>query len=631
MPSDKRLILKSNGEVAETQLGFDVSSFKLSSYGTDRVLVVDQALPEVVASYLVPSVGFSFDAVTSTVVEVPTQQTRNVNINPLTEQLVSGKIEGQFQLSETAYQTTIVPTIVNNYVVGGETLSTFVPTIGTIGVSGEIGIRSAQFLGTLNDVAAQKASGISLPPFTTTASTPYFLLDGWMYLEQEPSNNYDPIIVTRSADGINNSTNDSFRLEYDTTSDQVQFHYSDSSYAPAGYRGIVNVSPSGISLNKWNKFAVAWVSAGGSASIKTYWNGTSLYTAAGLCGFIRNSTSSVMIGSGISGDKPLKGWLQDVHLRMGGTTLSLASHAFLGSTVPINNEKSYAGDATIYLFSGRGYIGTSNFPVDNLCRVTGTVSYIDNPNGVLGMALVGREDSDVTNLTLFSGVCGGFSETASNVGYVFGNESGSCMKINGVTQLQSLADSKTVRKNAMDFTVAYLRGATVMSGYSGSAGDFVNLFTAPATWINGQTYSFLPTQSNMASLRNFYDNIVVSGYNGITVLEDSTGTPFNFATGGVIRLYQDVVTFHSDMNIIRTGVNAQVNAAASFTALKAIPGATTAVLERLASTNLSSAGGLFIPPTARMTKKTSIPETTQHPLSTRKRVGESVTGSLTLE
>jgi hypothetical protein len=97
---------------------------------------------------------------------------------------------------------------------------------------------------------------------------------------QSTPTGYDHIILTRSADGVNNSTNDSFRLEYDTSSNQIQFHYSDSSYASAGYRGIVNVSPSGITLNEWNHFAIAWSTQGGSAAIKTYWNGTSLYSAS---------------------------------------------------------------------------------------------------------------------------------------------------------------------------------------------------------------------------------------------------------------------------------------------------------------------------------------------------------------
>jgi len=396
MSTKKLLILDSSGQVIDIQKGFDTSSYALSSYEGIRTVIVDESFPDSVVSYTVSEVTQALDAADRVVVQTPV----NISVNPFTEQVLRGQVFGDFELNEEIVQTTILPTIVNNYVVGGVTQSDFIPVVGSIGISGGIGRRAAQFRGTYNDLSSQKATGIQLPGFTTSASTPYFLLEGWMYLESLPAG-YDHIMITRSADGINNSTRDSFRLEYDSTSNQVEFHYSDSSYASAGYRGSVNVSPSGISLNQWNHFAVAWSTQGGSAAIKTYWNGTSLYSASGFTGHLRNSNAPLMIGSGASGDYPFKGWLEDVHIRMGGVTLALANYAALGATAENPYEEDFAGDYTVYLLPMNGPFGSSLFPVANLCRVSGTVTYRDNRLGILGASLVTREDSDITGLTLF--------------------------------------------------------------------------------------------------------------------------------------------------------------------------------------------------------------------------------------
>ncbi len=527
-------------------------------------------------------------------------------IHPFTEQLLGGTAYGSFRLNESVFQSTITPVIVNNYASGGVTAPDFVPTIGTVGVSGEIGVRAGQFKGTLLDLAAQKAAGIRLPAFGTSASaTPYFLLEGWMYLETTPSSNYDPIIVTRSADGINNSTNDSFRLEYDTTSNQVQFHYSDTAYASAGYQGIVNVSPAGVTVNQWNHFAVAWASSGGSASIKTYWNGTSLYSAAGLCGAIRNSTAPLMVGSGASGDYPFKGWLDDVHIRMGGVSLALADYSRLGSTAPHVWEQDYAGDYTVYHLTMTGPLGESLFPVDNLCRVVASVSYTDTPNGVVGASMVIREDSDVTGLTLFDGVCGGFTTSGGSGGYVFGYDSGACMIVSGVTQTMGITAARTVRQNAADYTTYFLFGVTVMQGFSGNSGDFPLLFSG---WTGGNTYSFFPIQSNVEWLRNAYDNIVVVGHTGNTVIEDYYGTQYNFRTGDVARLYQDVITYKATGNVLRYAVRSAVSGATTHTALNGIQGFTTEAAVKIAPTVLKSGSGLLFSPKAKITKSTTIPE-----------------------
>lgn len=590
--STKKTISLDTGVVKESSLNYDPSNYIPTTENT-QVLFVDESIDSVTAYRTI--VGT--DGATSSV---------PVEINPLTEQLLRGTGYGYFNINEMVFQSTVTPVIVNNYVVGGETLDTFVPTIGTIGASGDIGVRAAQFKGTYTDLAAQKAAGIRLPAFTTTnAATPYFLIEGWMYLEAEPSNNYDPILVTRSADGVNNSTLDSFRLEYDTTSDQVQFHYSDASYASAGYQGIVNVSPSGISIGVWNHFAVAWALRGGSASIKTYWNGTSLYSASGLSGCIRTSSAPVMVGSGASGDYPFKGWMDDLHIRGGGVTLALADYALFGSSGSNLWETDYAGDYTIYHLSMQGPLGTSYFPVDNLCRVVGSVSYTDTQGGVLGTSLVIREDSDVHGFTLFNGVCGGFTTSGGSGGYIFGYDSGACLVVSGVTQTMGLTAARTARQNAIDYSTYFLFGITVMQGYSGNSGDFRSLFSG---WTGGNTYSFLPTQSNVEWLRNAYDNIVVAGFSGNTVIEDYYGTQYNFRTGDVARLYSDVLIYRADANTMRYAIRSAIAGSTTHTSLNEKQGFTTAVALKLAPDVNKSGSALLFSPKAKITKVTTVPE-----------------------
>jgi hypothetical protein len=604
MSTKKLLVLDANGQVISLQTGFDTSNYALSSYEGVRTVVVDEELSNAVVGYTVQSVADSANPDERTVVSTPV----SISVNPFTEQVLRGTISGEFELNEEIVQTTVLPVIVNNYVVGGVTQSDFVPVIGIIGISGGIGRRAAQFRGTYNDLSTQKAAGIQLPPFTTSASTPYVLIEGWLYFQSTPTG-YDHIILTRSADGVNNSTNDSFRLEYDTSSNQIQFHYSDSSYASAGYRGIVNVSPSGITLNEWNHFAVAWSTQGGSAAIKTYWNGTSLYSASGFTGHLRNSTAPLMVGSGASGDYPLKGWMEDVHIRMGGVTLALADYALLGATAENPYEEDFSGDYTVYLLSMNGPEGSSLFPVGNLCRVSGTVSYHTTGVGIIGASLVTREDSDITGLTLFDGVCGGFSVSGGSAANVFGVDSGACMVVTGVEQLHGLSMSQYIRRNAADYTNYYLMGVTVMYGQSGDSGDFPRLFSSGWT-ANGTSFSFLPVQTNINYLRNIYDNIVVAGYTGNTSIENYYGTLYTFGPTHAKKLYEDVIAYRATGETLRTAVISQVNGAVSQTSLKALQGVSTAAVTKIAPTSKQSGfGGLFISPKAKITKKTAVPET----------------------
>jgi len=602
MSTKKQVFLNKNGEVVQTNLAFDVSSYDLSGYANRQNLVVEQTLPDVNVSYTstdtTPGSDGTFGQTVRTV-------TKTVQINPFTEQVLSGTVNGFFLTNEQVFQSTITPTIVNNYTEAGITLGTYIPSIGSIGVSGEIGARAGKFKGTALDSAAQKASGILLPAFTTSTSTPYFAIEGWLYLESEPSNNYDPILLTRSADGLNASTNDSFRFEYDSGNNQLVFHFADSTNASAGYNvTALNVCPAdGVTLNQWHRFAIMWGRTGGATACMAYWNGA-FYGSVAVTGHIRNSASPLMVGSGRSGDYPFKGWMEDVHIRMGGVTLALGDYALLGATAPVVYEQDYAGDYTVYHLSMNGPFETSLFPVDNLCRVSGTVSFRDEQNGVIGTSLVCREDSDILGLTLFDGVCGGFTASGGTAAYLFGYESGGCMIVQSVQQIQGLSANKDVRRNASDYTTYYLFGVTTMQGTSSDRADFQYLFSGG--WSGGQTFSFLPIQSNINWLRNIYDNIVIVGYTGNTVIGDYYGTQFNFITADVKNLYNDVITYQAAGNSLRTALNSGVVGASTHAGLRSVLGISAQALRKIAPT-VSESGSVYVTPKAKISG-TATPE-----------------------
>lgn len=602
MSTKKQVFLNKNGEVIQTNLAFDLSSYDLSGYTNRQNLVVDQTLPDVNVSY---SETQSVPGADGTSGQTSRVSTKTVQVNPLTEQILTGTVNGFFETNEQVFQSTITPTIVNNYAVAGICLGTFIPSIGSIGVCGGIGVRAGKFKGTALDSAGQKAAGILLPPFTTSASTPYFMLEGWVYLESEPSNNYDPILVTRSADGVNASTNDSFRLEYDSGNNQFVFHFADSSNGSSGYNvSNLNVCPvDGATLNQWHHFAVMWGRTGGATACMAYWNGA-FYGSIAVTGHLRNSTSPVMVGSGRSGDYPFKGWMEDVHMRMGGVSLALGDYALMGATAPVVYEQDYAGDYTVYLLSMNGPQDTSLFPVDNLCRVTGTISFRDESNGVIGTSLVCREDSDVLGLTLFDGVCGGFTASGGTAAYLFGYNSGGCMVVSSVQQIQGLSGNKDVRRNASDYTSYYLFGVTTMQGSTTNREDFPYLFAGG--WSGGNTFSFLPIQSNVNWLRNLYDNIVVAGYTGNTVIGDYNGTQFNFITADVKNLYSDVVAYQSAVNQLRTSLNASVTGSSTHSGLRAVLGVSAHALRKIVPT-VGQIGSVYVTPKAKISG-TATPE-----------------------
>jgi len=584
MSNKKLVILDSNGAVVKTVLGTDPYNFIPSVYGDVSPVIVDADIPDITINLYTPNA-------------------RSSVANPYTEQLLTGTKFGSFFVNEQGFQSTIVPQVVNGY----STTEFYPVVVEGVCQTQFLGEHCAKFMGSYLDTDTN-ACGLKLPPFPS-GGMPYFLVEGFVYLETTPSGAYDPIVLTRSADGINSSTQDSFRLQYDTSDQQFVFQYSTTSNGSAGYNKTLLVCPvGGVTLQQWHHFAVAYANSGGSASCASYWNGnrTDMITTSGG-GNIRNSTKPVMVGSGISGGKPLKGYLDDICISGGASSISLRSFAAMGLTAPVPTDEISAGDYTVYLLTMHGPVGTSLFPCDNLERVSSCVSYIDQYNSVIGVSVVTREDTSVAGFTLFGGVCGGHtaSDSGKSAGYYFGYNSGACMVIGSVEQVQGVSAAKKLRGSLADFTISYLLGSTAMQGASGNSGDFKRLFAN--SW-GGTRYSFLPTQSNISVLRNLYDDIVVNGRNETFTISDVEGNLYQVNSGAVKSLYQDVLEYHNDAVQQAAGVKSAVSTATTVSQVFTVAGMSGSGLIQKIAPTIDSVGTVFITSKARVSK-TKVPET----------------------
>lgn len=601
---DKKLIvLGLNGEISREVYGYDSSSFSPLSFSSSEIpLITDSDLK-----------GIN----TFRGVLLPDGSTGNqsVSINPCTEQILNGTIAGTFLLNEQVSQSQYIPVLINGLALNGSSADQYLPTVGSIGLTGTVGLtgadlgnRSIQFKGSYLDTNT-KAAGLQLPAFTTT-TVPYYMMSGFLYLETEPSTNYDPILLTRSANGATDNTNDSFRLEYDTSSKQLQFHFATTNWASAGYQTILNVCPAnGVTLNQWHQFAIAYSNQGGSAVASSYWNGTRYSQTTGITGYLKNSTGYFMLGSGTSGDRPLKGWLEHLMVSMGSATAALREFPH-SATGPVSTNQ-FAGDYTVYAMTMNGPLGSSLFPCASTKRVISAASFTDPLNSRIGVANVSRENTSVHGVTMFAGVDGGHtaSSVAGSAGYLFGYDSGACMVITGVTSTISLlADSQKVKGNLVDHTIAYLVGSTAMRGVCASPGDFPTLFAGSSASFSGRTFSFLPTTSNVSVLRSIYDNIIIAGLTRSYNLSDFEGNMYTFSTGGVKNLYADVVLYQSTAFALGSSLKAAVTGATTASNLYGLNGLSGEGLVNKLAPQLTTNGFLYLSGKAKATKKTNNPE-----------------------
>jgi len=577
----KLLQLNGNGQTGVLSSDYDAKNF---STNDTNIFIVDSTIPEVIDFYGV------------TLEEGQGRYNKAVSVFPLAEQKIDGSGYGVFIPTELVFQSTITPQVINYLTLSGTTATEYNPTVGTIGATGYVGSGAAQFKGSYLDTDTA-AAGISLPGIS---SATYFLVSGWVYMETSPTSAYDPIIITRSPDGVSGSTSDSFRLEYDYSSSRFQFHFSTAANTTStGFDHNMNVSPVGVTLNEWHHFAVAYTNAGNSAAVSSYWNGNQVQKYTGATGSIRGSQSSVYLGCGGSGKKPFKGWLDDIIISA-GTTLEALRGFQHGSTAPVPSVHQDAGYYTVFYLSMDGPIGTSYFPCDTSNKMTSNVAFAGGSLYTYGC--IGVTASNQWK-PAFSGVCGGHAAAGSSAGYIFGYDSGACWIPTAVTELSTgLTAAKQYRKNLNDYTFRYYLGLT-MYGSSGSSGDFKNLYSG-STYPNSFTYT--PLEANLNYLKNIYDAIIVAGSTAPVSVADSYGVYYNFATADAVNLYKDVLTYYNAANTSFTAVSNRIDAQATFGALKLLVGTTASgLVSKLAASGNQS---LFISPISIATKTARSPE-----------------------
>ena len=535
-------------------------------------------------------------------------------IHPYTEQILSGKIFGGFQLNEQIVQNPVSVEVVNSLVLSGATAETFNPIVGTIGATGAyLGKRAAKFFGTYNDLSSGKGAGLKLPPFTTGSGN-YFLIEGSLYL-QEFLLNYDPIIMTRGIDPVGGSTQDSFSIEYDKDARQLFMRYSTEADTDPGFARSVYLSPpDGLTLNKWHNFSVIFDKGNQYPSqLVTFFDGEMVHRSFFGATFesIRNSTAPLFIGCGFSGERPLKGWLDSVVISGGTSSVALRTYdinriGFSGLTAPLPQEEPTSGNYTIYLLNMNGPVGTNLFPCDTATKVVSSASYISNTENKLGVALISRQQSVINGLTLFAGVCSGHEISGVSASYCFGANSGSCMIVSGVQQLHGLSKAARIRSNAAEFTISYLLGSTGMYGVSGASGDFPIFFTK--NW-GGNTFSYLATQTNTTQLKFIYDTITVSGRTGVFYVKDyNTGKVYGLATADAKNLYADVVEYHSLSSKLGVSASNRMLGVTNMNELYSAKGFEDEAIVQKVAPSIDKIGILYINNNGRLSKKTSVPE-----------------------
>lgn len=538
--------------------------------------------------------------------------TDNVPIHPYTEQILSGTVYGGFRLNEQVVQSPVSVEVANYVVVDGATLAQFSPVVGSIGVTGAfLGRRAARFFGAYNDVAGGTGAGLKLPRIRTS-NYKYFMVEGFVYFESLPT--YDPILVTRGIDVVGGTTQDSFSIEYVAAYEQLVLKMNIDGMTGAGFDAQFNISQqNGVTTGKWHHFAFS-VDSGTTTEntrVGTFFDGVRNDGAELLLygvsfGNIRESVAPIMIGCGLSGERPFKGWLDSIVISAGLTSDALRGYVPTISGITVPSEEPSAGNYTIYHLSMNGPVGTSLFPCDSATRVVSSASYIANEENKLGVALVSRQKGEFNGITLFNGVCYGHAVTGACAAPCFGVDSGSCMVVGGVDQLHGLTVARQIRSNAAEFTMSYLLGSTAMVGLSGASGDFPLFFSR--NW-GGNTFTYLATQTNTTQMQFTYDSVTVSGRTGIFYIKDfSSNVVYGVQTADVKNLYADVVEYHALSSKIGVSAASRILGVTGMEALYDQKAFEEEAIAQKVAPNIDKVGILYINNNARVSKKTTVPE-----------------------
>jgi len=607
MPKNLILVNKTTGAVDQVITGFDDRTYQPSVYSDYVPYVLDSAIStvSVVENYrdISNGSGASFAAA--------------ITLPPTTEQKLTGLMFGQFARGELLFQSTLHPTVVNNLVLSGLTATAYSPTVVTnIGVSSGtiVGQKCAEFKGSYLDTDTQAAC-LRIPDYTFPGSSmPYFMASGFMYLSSTPSGAYDPIVLAKTTSGTAGTVNDSFQLEYDNSATRMLLMVSSNSYLSAGFEYTVNASPAGVSLNQWHHFAFAYSNQGNSACVSTYWNGTRIAKQTGLSGNIRFNSAPFSIGGGPHGNKPLKGYLDDIIVSGGTSSVALRGIAH-GTTCTVPTTSQSSGAYTVWHSTLHGPEGESIFPVSGPSKVISTHMYTNTDPDVKTTNLyVGTIDTiqdSVHGLSLFSGISTGYIPyvAGGSAGYVFGYDSGACLIPTSVTQLKSLAEVKTVKFSLADNTQLYLLGSSVMRGATGGSGDFPKLYSGAFT---GGNFTFLPTKQNIEDLRSLYDGIVLAGQTtGNYNIFSADGISYAFSVRGVTSLYADVTNYYTRSYQDTAAVKAAVSGSSTFVSLRQIDGLSRdSFVQKLSAKVTPNSPAFTIYAVSKTTKVYTNPEST---------------------
>ena len=601
--------------------------------------------------------------------------TEDVRIHPYTEQILSGNVYGGFQLNEQVYQTPVNVEVVNYLTINGQTANSYNPVISNVclgdvvpdGIVNELDLaevlanwgpcfscpadinkdgyvdgedlayvitgwglcrRAARFFGTFRDLPGGKGAGLKLPKIDT--STFYrFMVEGFVYFDSLPKT-YDPILISRAVDGIGGSTQDSFSIEYSVADRQLLLKYNrgvDGSIAP-GFAETLRMSPQdGLTTGKWHHFAFSMgitrgVGSGNTVGVATFFDGSRVsYKQTAFSPnilddppnpTIRNSTAPIMIGCGLSGERPFKGYLDSVLISGGRSVSALRGYypEFSTITVP-EKEKISVGEFTVYHLNMNGPVGTSLFPCDVPNRMISTASYISEKDGKLGVSLISRQVSQINSislngLTLFNGVSYGHAIVGAGAAPCFGKNSGSCIIVSDVEQLHGVDRARNIRRNAAEFTISYLLGSTAMRGVSGASGDFRRFFSK--SW-GGDTFSYLPTQTNTTELNYIYDTVVESGRTGVFYVKDySSGAVYGVQTADVQNLYGDVVEYHSLCGRLGISASGRMSNLGDMESIYSAKGFEDESIVRRIAPRMDNVGILYINNYGRMNQTTTRPE-----------------------
>jgi hypothetical protein len=608
----KNLILidKLSGQVTETIFGFNDRTYEPSVYSRYVPYVLDSSIPLVSVFEVFKNFGGAGDTYSAP-----------ITLPPTTEQKLTGPMFGQFNRGELLFQSTLHPTVVNNLVLSGATAVAYNPTVvANIGVSSGtiVGQKCAQFKGSYLDTDTQAAC-LRIPDYTYPGSSmSYFMASGFMYLSSTPSGAYDPIVLAKTTSGTAGTVNDSFQLEYDNSATRMLLMVSSNSYPSAGFEYTVNASPTGVSLNQWHHFAFAYSNQGNSACVSTYWNGTRIAKQTGLSGNIRFNSAPFSIGGGPHGNKPLKGYLDDI-IVSGGTSSTALRGIAHGTTCTVPTTSQSSGEYTVWHTTLHGPEGESMFPVSGPSKVISTHMYTNTDPDVKTTNLyVGTIDAiqdSVHGLSLFSGISTGhiLYVEGGSAGYVFGYDSGACLIPTSVVQLKNLAEVKTVKSSLADNTQLYLLGSAAMRGATGASGDFPKLYSTGVSGgaFSSGPFSFLPTKQNIEDLRTLYDGVVLSGASAMYTIFSADGISYQFSKSAVIALYSDVAGYYTYSYQDTASTKAAVSGSSSFVSLRQIEGLSRgSFVQKLAAQVTTNSPSFTISAVSKTTKVYTKPEST---------------------